>query len=499
MKYTINQHISQLLYRHECVVVPEFGAFLTRSYPAELNRSINMLRPAWRQVVFNGRIAENDGLLAKHVATAEGTTYKEALEAIHIAVKNWQRILRAGKKVNLAGVGRLFLDAEGTLQFNPAQDVNYNIHSYGLHIFRASAMEREEKLKHSVNRALEKHGAKPEKNQKERSETSGGIKQLMRQNRRQISRWAAVLGPAIALGLVGSYLYTQQPDAVQQAAGYVQNVFVSRKDTAKQAEESYLLDNFSEEDSQAKDAKEERPTGVLPPAEDFDKTSPKTEKKRPEIDFEPNETPYEPTELDANINHSLYNIKPRSGSTDGPSKSDYPAPDQREKTPSASEMDQLNTPAKPEKPAVEPEAARSYGAPLDWDPEKGLSESEMGPAPNPSPAMEIVEEAQEGEVSPKKEKETFAEAAPSEGNKSAADQLPAASYYQIIVGSFTQESNARSYKQTLEEQGFAAYLTQENGHIRVALGKFSRQTQARQQLPNIREALTADAWIKGAR
>ena len=496
MKYTINQHISQLLYRHECVVVPGFGAFLTRSYPAELNRSINMLRPAWRQVVFNGRIAENDGLLAKHVATAEGTTYKEALEAIHIAVKNWQRILRAGKKVNLAGVGRLFLDAGGTLQFNPAQDVNYDIHSYGLHIFRASALEREEKLKHSVNRALEKHAVKSKSNPNENRETSEGIKQLMHQNRRQISRWAAVLGPAIALGLVGSYLYTQQPDAVQQAAGYVQNIFVNQKDTAQESQKSYLLDDFSEENGQLNEANEGRPTGVIPPAENLNKASSRPEKNRRKIDFEPNEAPYEPTELDANINHSLYNIKPRSGASDEPSKADDPAAKQKETAPSASERAQLNNLDKKGKEEEKPEAARSYGAPLHWNPEEDAAKPKMGPEYKASPAMEIVKEAQEGEISP--EEEPLAEAAPAREKKSAPNELPAASYYQIIVGSFTREANARSYKKSLEQQGFAAYLTQENGHLRVALGKFARQSQARHQLLNLRQAITADAWINGA-
>lgn len=122
----------------------------------------------------------------------------------------------------------------------------------------------------------------------------------------------------------------------------------------------------------------------------------------------------------------------------------------------------------------------------------------MGPMPSPSPAMEIAEEAQEGEISLDEDTEDFGEASPASENKPAADKLPAASYYQIIVGSFAQKPNARSYKRALEKQGFAAYLTQEDGYTRVALGKFSRETQARQQLPNIREALTADAWIKGA-
>jgi cell division protein FtsN/nucleoid DNA-binding protein len=419
LKYTINQHISQLLYHHECVVVPEFGAFLTRSYPAELNSSINMLRPAWRQVVFNGRIAENDGLLAKHVASVEGITYKEALEAIFIAVKNWKRLLRGGQKLNLAGVGKLFLDTESTLQFNPAQDVNYNVYSYGLPIFRASAVEREEKLRHSVNRALVKHGAQSAEGTRNHVETKGGIKRLVWQNGRQISRVAAVLGPAIAIGLVGSYLYTKQPQAVYQAAGYVQNVLITPKESANRSEERFFWEGSAE-------------------------------RKRNEA---------------VQIN-------------------DHPKKAVKELTPPYPEAKQTGT---------EPSAT----TPLIWEPKNTSSYLQMGPRPEPASLSAVKKQRQNSAIGLEKQEDYLAEATSAAEGKSAGEEFYSAAHYQIVVGSFSQAANARRYQKELEAQGFAAYLSQGKGYTRVALGKFSQQTQARHQLSNIRQALTADAWIKG--
>lgn len=451
-----------------------------------------MLRPAWRQVVFNGRIVENDGLLAQHVATSEGTSYEDALEAIRIAVKNWQRILRAGKKVNLAGVGRLFLDEEGTLQFNPAQDINYNIHSYGLFIFRANAMEREDKLKQSVNRALEKRKS-GSGSDKKTPEKTGGIRYLVQENRRQIGRWAAVLGPVVALGLVGSYLYTQQPGTMQQAAGYVQNLFEPRPDSAQAAEESNLLEAAFTEDPATDSPQEKEKAGGFWKSGAQEEAAPgKMAQRRAKSEFEPNDAPYEPTELDANINHSLYNIKSRPTAPDLPQGAEAkPAGDYPQPYAAPSEAYGMGE-AEESKPATGIEETPEM--PL-YSPYTDQEEGSIGPFTNESDTssvLKMVEEAQEGDIDFQDGPAEKASAA-STGAEAAISQ---ASSYQIIVGSFLQESNARGYVQKLESKGFAAYLAPEGARTRVALGRFPNEAAARRQLSNIRQALTAGAWIK---
>lgn len=232
MNKTIGQHISDLLYYHECVVVPGFGAFLTRYFPAELNTATGMLRPPSKRVAFNSRINENDGLLAKHLSKAGGISYEQAIENLQVTVQTWRRILNSGKKVNLNGIGRLYLDDTRLLQFSPAHDINYNVKSYGLNIFRATAMEREKQIKKSVNRAIENRG------QVRKKLTSSSDDDTKEPKKRSWVKWAAIISPVAILIIAGSYLYIQEKDSLKNAAGYVTGVF--EKDEKPVNEESEI-------------------------------------------------------------------------------------------------------------------------------------------------------------------------------------------------------------------------------------------------------------------
>jgi cell division septation protein DedD len=262
VKNTIDQHISSLLFAHECVVVPEFGAFLTRYFGAEINPATNMLRPPSKRVAFNARIDQNDGILAKHVAAVEEVSYQQALESIEISVRRWKKILRAGKKVNLLGIGRLFLDEHGHLQFNPAYDLNYNIQSYGLNIFRASAMQREQEIKQSVNKAIESHTQKKKPAVKSAGNKDKAEDRQNKEGNTSWLRWVAILGPVAALLFVGSYYYTQEREAFNNASGHVVDFFSPPK-----AEEA-LYDAGKEEPQEESQLESEKLNGDFGPEDD---------------------------------------------------------------------------------------------------------------------------------------------------------------------------------------------------------------------------------------
>lgn len=188
MQRTIDVHISDLLYHQECVVIPTFGAFLAQHFSAEVNPSTHMMRPAGKRVSFNARVNQNDGLLANHISQSESISYNEALESISISVRGWKRMLRSGKKVTLPLVGKLYLDAEGRVQFNPSLEINYDVHAFGLGIFRAPSAPRELAIEQSINQVIEKH----------KTDNGGKI------NYRPIIRWAAAIGAFVALGVYAS-------------------------------------------------------------------------------------------------------------------------------------------------------------------------------------------------------------------------------------------------------------------------------------------------------
>ena len=43
MKKNISEYISELLYTHECVIIPEFGGFVGNRKSAELNKKTGSL------------------------------------------------------------------------------------------------------------------------------------------------------------------------------------------------------------------------------------------------------------------------------------------------------------------------------------------------------------------------------------------------------------------------------------------------------------------------
>src|SRR6476660_10324715 len=131
----IEQYISQLLYRYQCVTVPGFGAFLTETQPAHIHESSNAFYPPKKVISFNSYIRHNDGLLANHIATAERTAYDTALDAIQSEVGIWKEILDINGKFTLKNIGELSLNAEKNVVFSPYEQLNYLTDAFGLNSF----------------------------------------------------------------------------------------------------------------------------------------------------------------------------------------------------------------------------------------------------------------------------------------------------------------------------------------------------------------------------
>ena len=60
----ITRYIQELLYQHECVTIPHFGAFLTRSFGAQVSSEGHFFPPR-KEVNFNQLLVANDGVCNK--------------------------------------------------------------------------------------------------------------------------------------------------------------------------------------------------------------------------------------------------------------------------------------------------------------------------------------------------------------------------------------------------------------------------------------------------
>jgi cell division protein FtsN len=141
----IDQRIGELLYDHDCVIVPQLGGFLASYSGASIHPVLHTISPPARKVAFNVYLQQNDGLLANHLSGYEHTTYLDAVKKIEVYAAACQRELQAGKRVVVEGVGILFHDAEHNLQFEAAPSANFLKDSYGLSPIRHLPLEREER------------------------------------------------------------------------------------------------------------------------------------------------------------------------------------------------------------------------------------------------------------------------------------------------------------------------------------------------------------------
>ena len=83
---TLEGYITDLLYRYQCVVVPDFGAFLSQIKPASLQRESNTFYPPYKELSFNARLHTNDGLLVAQVAQAEADMAEAQVEVMQGAL-----------------------------------------------------------------------------------------------------------------------------------------------------------------------------------------------------------------------------------------------------------------------------------------------------------------------------------------------------------------------------------------------------------------------------
>lgn len=127
----LSRTISELLYEHDCVVVPGLGGFITNEEPAGIDFVQGILTPPSRKVRFNASLSDDDGLVIRQMALREHLDYAHA-KALMVREVAWiNERLQKKEAVNLPGVGKLFLDIENKLRFVP-EETNYALESYGM-------------------------------------------------------------------------------------------------------------------------------------------------------------------------------------------------------------------------------------------------------------------------------------------------------------------------------------------------------------------------------
>jgi hypothetical protein len=128
----INRHISELLFDHDCVIVPSLGGFLASNQPARILTPKHIIFPPFRHIAFNIFLKHNDGLLANRLVEVKNINYNEALQLIENYTTFCFETLEKGKKFILTEIGTLYYDKERNLQFEPFRNYNHLKESFGM-------------------------------------------------------------------------------------------------------------------------------------------------------------------------------------------------------------------------------------------------------------------------------------------------------------------------------------------------------------------------------
>ena len=137
----IKQYIKELLYIHECVTIPSFGAFLTQSTRAFVNYEVGNFEPPKKIIGFNILLKNNDGVLANHLAKKEKISYEKALKKIEKEVIIWKQRLNT-QNLFFPGIGEMKLTYDKKIEFSPSRQINFDSNSFGLKPFQRNLIKK---------------------------------------------------------------------------------------------------------------------------------------------------------------------------------------------------------------------------------------------------------------------------------------------------------------------------------------------------------------------
>lgn len=137
----ITAFIRELLFGHDCVIVPGFGGFIGNYTPARIEKKTGTFFPPVKQISFNRNLNHNDGLLIGRISGMAGLNYGDARNLVEEFVIDIRRKLEKGEKVVFDNIGSFVNNQEGNIQFEPDRTSNYHLDSFGLESFQLMPLE----------------------------------------------------------------------------------------------------------------------------------------------------------------------------------------------------------------------------------------------------------------------------------------------------------------------------------------------------------------------
>ena len=135
----ITSCLKELLTEYECVIIPDFGALLTRYTPSSVDTNSSLFSPPKKEVSFNSLLFKNDGILTNFFAKKYNLNYENALRNLNLQVDFIKERIKS-VPVIIDGVGEFSSDKEGKIIFSPYNNFNFELNSFGLEPFKIDTL-----------------------------------------------------------------------------------------------------------------------------------------------------------------------------------------------------------------------------------------------------------------------------------------------------------------------------------------------------------------------
>lgn len=146
----LSKHIEYLLLTHDCVIIPQLGAFVARRVEGRFSPEENLFLPPYRTVHFNPQIRHSDGLLENSLIEHYNVSLQEAKNMCSEFVDYVNMMLVENGTMDFGTIGVFSQDEVGIISFMPCLAGVTTPMLYGLDSFQMEKLQdipREKKKK----------------------------------------------------------------------------------------------------------------------------------------------------------------------------------------------------------------------------------------------------------------------------------------------------------------------------------------------------------------
>jgi hypothetical protein len=126
--------ITRVLYKHECAVIPGFGAFILRKNYGMANPFSGQLKPSVHTLFFNSNIQEDDGFVSNELREISGLQFRQSSNLLMTEFNALTNNCTSTHSITMGDLGKFHRNAIGELFFLASPTLNLSKETYGLPI-----------------------------------------------------------------------------------------------------------------------------------------------------------------------------------------------------------------------------------------------------------------------------------------------------------------------------------------------------------------------------